>query len=301
MPAHEVAGFETCFATELLRMLLVNGADDAPLTGAGKRLYCPESNHESRRQLPYRSKESFVKYSIVIPVYNSGAWLPELVERVGRVMDRIGQPFELILINDASPDVVTWPAIEKVAARHPWVRGVDLFFNTGQFRATLCGLSEARGEFVVTMDDDLQHPPEEIPKLIEAIEKEPRTDCVFGRYEQKKHSGFRNVGTRLMSSLLWLLYEKPTGLEITSFRVMSRKLVDGILSCRTAHPQLGPMILRLTKNASNVKVCHEQRSFGRSGYQIGKLLAETLRSVINASTFSLRLVSLLGMVLSGSS
>jgi glycosyltransferase involved in cell wall biosynthesis len=239
-----------------------------------------------------------VKYSIVIPVYKSGAWLPELVERIGRVMDKVGQPFELILVNDASPDLVTWPAIEKAAAQHPWVRGVDLFFNTGQFRATLCGLSEARGEFVITMDDDLQHPPEEMPKLIEAMEKEPRTDCVFGRYQQKQHSGFRNFGTRLMSSLLSLLYDKPSGLETTSFRVMSRKLVDGILSCRMAHPQFGPMILRLTKNAANVNVEHKQRSEGRSGYRAAKLVSETFKSVINASTVPLRLVSALGIFLS---
>ncbi len=238
------------------------------------------------------------RFSIVIPVYKSGAWLPELVECIGRVMGKVGQPFEVILVNDASPDEVTWPTIEKLAAKYAWVRGIDLFFNTGQFRATLCGLSEARGEFVITMDDDLQHPPEEIPKLIEAMEREPRAECVFGRYEQKQHSGFRNVGTRLMSGLLSLLYDKPSGLEITSFRIMTRPLVDGILSCRTAHPQLGPMILRLTQSVANVNVQHQQRTKGRSGYRAAKLVSETFKSVINASTVPLRLVSALGILLS---
>jgi glycosyltransferase involved in cell wall biosynthesis len=109
-----------------------------------------------------------MKYSIVVPVYKSGPWLAELVERVGAVMAVFGESFELILVNDCSPDDVTWPAIERLAGEFEWVRGIDLFFNAGQFRATLCGLAEARGHFIITMDDDLQHPPEEIPKLVAA-------------------------------------------------------------------------------------------------------------------------------------
>ena len=113
-------------------------------------------------------QSSKISYSIVVPVYKSGPWLAELVERVGAVMAVFGESIELILVNDCSPDDVTWPAIEKLAGEFEWVRGIDLFFNAGQFRATLCGLSEARGDFVITMDDDLQHPPEEIPKLVAA-------------------------------------------------------------------------------------------------------------------------------------
>lgn len=239
------------------------------------------------------------RFSIVIPVYKSGAWLPELVERIGRVMGKVGQPFELILINDASPDLVTWPAIEKAAAQHPWVRGIDLFFNTGQFRATLCGLAEARGEFVITMDDDLQHPPEEIPKLIGAIEKAPQTDCVFGRYEQKQHSGLRNLGSGLFVRFLNRIYGKPPEIQTTSFRIMRKGLAEALVKYRIAHPQPSPMIIMLTKNVTNVTVRHDARAHGVGGYSLVKLVGETFRSLINVSILPLRWVTVSGLLFSG--
>ncbi|HOZ22400.1 MAG TPA: glycosyltransferase, partial [bacterium] len=113
-----------------------------------------------------------IRYSIVIPCYSSGAWLAELAARIGQVMAP-HSPFELILVNDHSPDVQTWAAIEELAERYEFVRGIDLLYRVGQFKATLCGLELAVGNHVITMDDDLQHPPEELVKLIEAMRDHP--------------------------------------------------------------------------------------------------------------------------------
>jgi dolichol-phosphate mannosyltransferase/undecaprenyl-phosphate 4-deoxy-4-formamido-L-arabinose transferase len=240
-------------------------------------------------------KENEMKYSIVVPVYKSGLWLSELVDRVGAVMKGIGEPFELILVNDCSPDDVTWPAIEKLAGEFEWVRGVDLFFNAGQFRATLCGLSEARGDFVITMDDDLQHPPEEIPKLIAAIRENPKLDCAFGKYETKKHSGLRNLGSQMFVPFLNYLYGKPPEIQTTSFRIMRKELSQALVKYRIARPQPSPMIVLLTKKVANVSVRHDSRKQGVSNYTFFKLFCETLQSLINVSVLPLRWVSLVGL------
>jgi len=235
------------------------------------------------------------EYSVVIPVYNSGAWLPELVSRITRAMTGTGKPFEILLVNDASPDRSTWPVIQKVAQEEGHVRGFDMLYNVGQFRALLCGFEQARGEFIITMDDDLQHPPEELPKLVRAMQEHPDMDCVMGLYESKSHSLFRNIGSVLVQKVMNKLYEKPEHITTTSFRIMKREVAEIALLYRTANPQLGPLIVRITRRIMNVPVEHHPRSRGKSGYGLRVLMRETLRSVVNASLAPLRLVSGIGM------
>ena len=136
---------------------------------------------------------SHVDYSIVVPCFGSGEWLEELVQRTEAAMKSLGS-FELILINDKSPDMNTWAEIERLAAEYRFVRGLDLLYNVGQFRAILCGIDRASGAFLITMDDDLQHPPEEIPKLIDAMHANPTMDCIIGKYITKRlYLGYRRV------------------------------------------------------------------------------------------------------------
>ncbi len=236
-----------------------------------------------------------IDYSIVIPVYKSGEWMDELVSRIGNVMAAIDpDAFELILINDCSPDSITWAAVKRNARQHPWVRGFNLLYNVGQFRATLCGLKQAAGQFVITMDDDLQHPPEEIPKLIQAIHDGDAL-CVMGLYESKKHSRFRNLGSAMMQNIMNRLYGKPPGIRTTSFRIMKRDLVNAILSFRTARPQMGAVLVSLTREIINVTVSHNRRKSGKSGYGLRKLLSTTRDNIVSASTFPLRLFSIIGV------
>ena len=235
-----------------------------------------------------------IKYSVVIPVYKSGSWLEELVDRIQAGLAPLNEPFEVILVNDASPDEVTWPKIEELAARHAWIRGYDMLYNVGQFIAIVCGLEHAQGELIVTMDDDLQHPPEEIPKLISAIREHPEVVCVAGLYETKRHSWLRNTGSRLYASILRRCYGKDEAIKTTSFRVMRRELADAITRYRSTRPLLGSMTVQLTRHIKNVPVAHHPRARGRSGYGLRQLIGRTMDAVIYKSTAPLRFFSVLG-------
>ena len=239
-----------------------------------------------------------VKYSIVVPCYASGRWLCELVQRTAEVMKRYSA-FEIILVNDKSPDGETWSMIERLAREHPYVRGMDLLYNVGQFRATLCGMEYATGEYVITMDDDLQHPPEELPKLIEAMGLNSTMDCIMGRYKTKKHSWIRNVGSRLMHSMMNCLYNKPSEIVTTSFRIMPASVAKALCLYRIASPQLGPLIVSVAKNVMNVPVEHHERSRGTSGYSLFRCIQETYQSVVNASILPLRWFSVIGFLTAG--
>ena len=226
----------------------------------------------------------------MIPCYGSGKWLATLVESVSEVMSQYSH--EIVLVNDFSPDEVTWPAIEQLALSRPNVIGIDLAKNAGQFASLMCGLATARGEFVITMDDDFQHPPEEIPKLMAAMDDD--TDVVIGAYEQKRHRGLRNVGTRVMDRVFRSAYDKPGDLKMGSFRLLRRRVVDSMLAFGTVRPVPGALILQSTARIKNVPVIHRLREEGTSGYSIGRLVSGTLDNIVNASTGPLRLISGLG-------
>lgn len=236
-----------------------------------------------------------IKFSVVVPVYGSGAWLGELASRVHAVFEGLNESFELLLINDASPDECTWPKIAELGGEHGWVRGFDLLYNVGQFNAIICGLERARGEFIITMDDDLQHPPEEIPKLIRTLNDHPGADCVMGRYEIKRHSPFRNAGSRLFRFILKRFYGKRGDITTSSFRIMRHELAEAIVRYRTARPVLGAITAQLTRRMINVPVAHHPRVRGRSGYGIGGLMGRTLDAIISKSTAPLRFFSCMGL------
>ncbi|MDD4274552.1 MAG: glycosyltransferase family 2 protein [Desulfobacter postgatei] len=240
------------------------------------------------------------EYSIVIPVYKSSSWMDELVSRIGKVMEQEAPGrFELILVNDCSPDTVTWPAIKRNAQRYTWIRGFNLLYNVGQFRAIMCGLEQACGRFILTMDDDLQHLPEELPKLIHAMQENEDCLCVMGKYKTKQHNTFRNSGSLLYQNILNRVYGKPPGIQTTSFRIMKRELVDALLACRTAKPQISPLIVSITRNIKNVPVRHALRTQGQSGYSVMKLVGTTVDNIIHASTFPLRFFSAVGSICAG--
>ena len=240
------------------------------------------------------SEEGSVIYSIVIPCYCSEPSLPELVNRIRATLQPRGEPFEIILVNDASPDG-TWEAIEQLAAEYPFVVGVDMLRNGGQYRSILCGLERVRGRWVILMDDDLQHPPEQLPVLIDAIEQQPDVDCVMGKYRVKHHSMIRNLGSALVSRVDTLLYGKPKNLVGSSFQIMTRQLADALTRHQTVNPILNPLIYRTTQRIRNVPVDHEPRAHGHSGYRFTALVRLVINNVLSASNLPLRLVSILGL------
>jgi glycosyltransferase involved in cell wall biosynthesis len=236
-----------------------------------------------------------VDYSIVVPCYCSGRWLSQLVERTIAAMAGVDGSFEILLVNDASRDE-TWETILDLAAHHSMVRGFDLQFNVGQFRATVCGFEHVRGRFVITMDDDLQHPPEEIPVLVEAMKAADDVDCVMGAYRYKQHSMIRRLGTRVLGRVHEVVYDKPRGLKTTAFRIMRRSLVDAVIEHGTVMPNIGPLILHSTHRIRNVEVDHHPRPEGRSGYGLFGLARMLSAQIISGSTLPLTLLSSIGLL-----
>lgn len=172
-------------------------------------------------------------YSVVIPVYRSADFL---ADTVGRTLDYFrskGWKCEIVLVNDASPDD-SWLVIERLAAENPEVVGVDLLKNAGQHNANFIGLEHATGDVVVTMDDDLQNPPEEIGKLAERFVE--GHDLVVGRFEQKRHSGFRRFGSEFVQWINRRIFPAPEGFRHTNFRMIGRDVVERMLSYTTHYP-----------------------------------------------------------------
>lgn len=233
------------------------------------------------------------KYSVVIPCYCSGQWLDELVTRIRATMATLGESYEILLVNDASPDA-TWSKIDELAQATPELRGLDLMFNTGQFRTILCGLSHVRGEYIILLDDDLQNPPEEIPKLIQKMTEEPQLDCVMGDYQKKQHSLLRNIGSRLYRYMTAKLYRMPTTIKLTSFILMKRELAEAMCMHGTVSPVMGALIYRTTSRVANTPVVHEPRVAGESGYSLLSLARIMLDNLFSASILPLRLLTFFG-------
>ncbi len=233
------------------------------------------------------------KVSVVIPVYNSAKWMDELVGRIHMELDDLVS-HEIILVNDGSPDRDVWPKIEEICKRDSRVEGIDLLYNSGQFTATMCGLEYATGDYIITMDDDLQHPPEELHKLIECID-EKEYDCVFGVYGAAKENFFRRAGSQLTNGIVGKLYNRPKGIRSNSFRIMTNNLAKTIAMYKTCKPQISPLIFMCTKNIGNVLVEHKPRVYGKSGYTLKKLISATFNSVVNISTFPLDIISAVGI------
>ncbi|HHL39851.1 MAG TPA: glycosyltransferase [Deltaproteobacteria bacterium] len=233
-------------------------------------------------------------YSVTIPVYNSQATLAELMERLTAVMDATGRPYEVILVDDASRDG-SWREIKRLKKRYPAIRGFRMMSNVGQYKALLCALDHARGRYVITLDDDLQNPPEEIPKLIARIESDDEVECVIGAPRTKRHSLYRNMGTAFVSWIYRVIFNKPRDLTTSSFRIFTAGVRDALVQYRTRNPVLTPLLLRNARSIVNVEVEHDERRHGRSGYSLARLVKITLDNVLNFSTLPLKVVSLVGL------
>ena len=231
--------------------------------------------------------------SVVVPTYN-GRRLEELADRIAAVFRGLGVPHELVLVDDDSPDATTWRTAERLARERSEVRAIQLTRNFGQQAATLCGLREARGAFVITMDDDLQHLPEDIPRFLELRE----WDIVIGQFPDKQHSLFRRAGSRVKGYFDRIIVGKPKSIQLSPFRLLSRTVVDGILAIHTPNPFIPALMFHVSKRVSGAVVRHGARSDGRSGYTFGKLLKVFSDLLINNSSLVLRLVGQIGILFS---
>lgn len=229
--------------------------------------------------------------SVVIPVYRSEATLELLFERLIPCLDALGRSYEVVLVEDGSPDD-SWSKLESLQRRYAdRVVAIQLMRNSGQHNALMCGLRHAKGEFVVTMDDDLQNPPEEIPRLLEEIEKSDR-DLVYGNYVEKKHSSFRNLGSLVVNSFYRKVFR--TQVTVTSFRVIRRSLLDAIRKCDQSYIFLDGLLAWNTQRIGSVLVAHHPRPLGQSTYSIGKLVTLSINLFTSFSLIPLQVVSFVG-------
>lgn len=206
---------------------------------------------------------SVVDVSVVVPTYRGEKSLRPLVERLSAVLADHGS-FEIIVVNDGSPDA-TWPTLVELASIHPELVAIDLLHNRGQPMATMCGLDHARGRIVVTMDDDLQHPPEEIPTLLRALEDHPEWDAVVGSWSRDE-GGWRNIGSRVHALADKIAWGTPTDFHHTAFRAMRRRAVDALVANQTRAPVVGPLLTRSASHVHNVEVRHDDRQIGTSNF-----------------------------------
>lgn len=233
-------------------------------------------------------------YSVVVPVYNAEASLEELVRRLGAVFRDLGRSHEVVLVDDGSTDR-SWSIISRLRAAGAPIRAFQFSRNHGQHYALKCGLDHCAGRYAVTIDDDLQHPPEEIPKLAAAIEEDDSIDVVSGHYHRKAHPAFRNLGAAILHRIDHAIFQTDRRIFLGSFRVMRRSVVDEIRRVRHAQPRIGPIILSITSRIKSVPVRHEPRRHGRSGYTLRKLVRDTLSSIMNYSSLPLQVVSFIGL------
>jgi glycosyltransferase involved in cell wall biosynthesis len=233
--------------------------------------------------------------SIVIPLFNAAATLPALHQEISALQVEGGH--ELILVNDGSHDETEAIALKLTRESHLPMRFLSLSRNFGEHNAVLAGLRAVSGDYVVTMDDDLQNPPAEALKLLALAESE-KCDVVYGIYERKEHAWWRNAGSWLTNRIADFVVDKPRKLYLCSFRCLSRFVVEEIVKSRTPYPYIDGLIFQVTQHVGTVRVRHVERAEGESGYSVRKLLRLWISMLVNVSVLPLRLMTLAGMITS---
>ena len=232
--------------------------------------------------------------SIVIPVYNAEATIERLCAELIEGLT-LYRALQIVLVNDGSRDG-SCAACHRLRERYPEVIDyIALTRNFGEHNAVMAGLHYAEGDYCVIMDDDYQNPPHEVARLVEKIKE--GYDVVYTRYEAKMHSGFRNLGSRLHNWMATHALGKPADLYLSSFKILSKFMVQQIILYTGPDPYLDAIILRITRSVGVVTVQHQSRDNGKSGYNLGKLVSLWGNMFVAFSLYPLRLVAALGVIM----
>lgn len=237
------------------------------------------------------------KISFVIPCYNSTNTIAIVVEEIKEVMngEMSRYDYEIILVNDGSPDGTTYDAILDIVRKEKYIKGVNLARNFGQPSAVMAALNQTVGDYVVCGDDDGQTPFNELPKLFAKIEE--GYDLVEARYAtREKRSLLRRFGTVLNEGMATWLIAKPKGLELTTYWIVKRFVVNEMIAYPNPYPYLGGLMLRATQNACNVNVSHRERLSGSSGYSFKKMVELWMNGFTAFSVKPLRVMSVTGVI-----
>jgi undecaprenyl-phosphate 4-deoxy-4-formamido-L-arabinose transferase len=242
---------------------------------------------------------SSMKLSVVIPCYCSEKTIRGVVEEAIDTIRKRGDAFEIILVNDCSPDR-TWLAIRELCKAHASVQGVSLARTFGQHTAIIAGFRNVTGDVVCCMDDDGQTPPREMYKLVDPlVDPLEAHDIVIGKYGVKRHRAFRNLGSKIHDRMAVYLLNKPKDLHATSFFACKRFVIEDILKYTNPYPYMLGLLLRTTSDIVNVEIEHRERAAGKSGSTLKKLIGLWLNGFTAFSVKPLRMATLLGACIAG--
>ena len=232
------------------------------------------------------------KISFVIPCYRSEHTLPHVIAEIEQKMKEMTQyEYDVFLINDCSPDN-TLEVVRELCETHENIKGIGFAKNFGQHAALMAGLRHSDGDYVVCLDDDGQTPADEVDKLINKLEE--GYDAVYAKYDHKQHSTFRNLGSKVNELMTRVLLEKPKELYISSYFAVRRFVVEDMIRYGNSYPYVIGLVLRATKNITNVSVNHREREEGTSGYTLKKLLNLWFNGFTAFSVKPLRIATAIG-------
>ena len=233
--------------------------------------------------------------SVVVPVYRGANSVGQLVDALSAL--KIDGGLEIVLVNDGSPDNSLDVCKALVAKATVPITLVNLSRNFGEHNAVMAGFRHARGQWTITMDDDLQNPPEEVIKLLDHA-RTNGYDAVYTYYDDKKHAAWRNWGSQFTNWVADILLEKPKNLYLSSFRCLSAFVVEQVVTYEGPFPYVDGLVMQVTQNVGRIRVTHLPRAEGRSNYTLRRLIRLWMNMFLNFSVMPLRLSTLAGMVLS---
>ncbi|HTV21784.1 MAG TPA: glycosyltransferase [Polyangiaceae bacterium] len=287
------AGAAQASALSGVELLAIEPLSGSPGSVAPSRLELVPANGE---QSGLRVRPTRPNLSIVVPAYRSSDCLDELAERVRSVCQESDESYELILVNDCSPDD-TWQVIERLTRDDPAVVGLNLRKNFGQDNALMAGLNVARGEVVIIMDDDLQHDPGDIPALLAKLRE--GYDVVYAKYRKDHQRLWKNIGSWFNGKVAEVVLDKPKDVYLSPYKAITAGVVAEVVRYRGPYPYVDGLLFRTTSRMTQVMVSHHARYRGSSTYTFWKSVAVWARLSTNFSVVPLRLASVLGAVIAG--
>ena len=231
--------------------------------------------------------------SIVVPVYNGSETIPLLVQKLNEILPGVAEAYEVILVNDGSRDP-SWETIRDLTQQYPWVSGINLMRNYGQHNALLCGIRAAQYDVIVTMDDDLQHPPEEIPALLSKLEE--GFDVVYGIPQREQHGLWRDLASQITKLALQSAMGAEIARKVSAFRVFRTQLRDAFAVYQSPFVSIDVLLTWGTTRFGAIPVRHSPRPIGKSNYTFRMLVAHALNMVTGFSALPLQFASIVGFV-----